>query len=90
MVFKYKLKNRTFQISSCSETVEPLCFPILHPNGENGFCTSIQSEIGCMKYLCSRWLLCDNIDESILNKSNNEVVTIVTNNNESEIIKTIC
>lgn len=47
IIFRYKMKNCTHQISTNSEQVEPLCFPLLFPYGENGFSTKIQKEIGC-------------------------------------------
>jgi hypothetical protein len=83
--FKYKLKNNTFYISSCSEKVESLCFPILFPYGENGFSTKIQKEVGCMTYMCSRWLMAEIIDESKL--SNQHQCIEVTDENEEFLIK---
>ena len=38
IVFQYKLKNSTLKVSSGNGIVEPLCFPIRFPYGEDGFC----------------------------------------------------
>jgi hypothetical protein len=49
------IKNQS--LPSTSKHVEPLCYPLLFPYGEEGWSIDVRSEVDFMEYLCSRILL---------------------------------
>lgn len=87
IVYQYSLCNQQHTLQSTSPNVEPLVFPLLFPYGEDGWTNKIQKYIGCLLYICSRWLIPESINaEEVLNNNN---IIIITESNEADVIKSI-
>ena len=74
--FKYKLKDKLYNIPSTSMFVEPLIFPLLFPFGEPGWDVNINKSVSFLSYLLSRWLMPEVTTDSCVDKFN---VTAIQN-----------
>ncbi len=54
IVYKFNVKGMSHTISSASDVVEPLCYVLLFPFAERGWCRDISKSVGFMSYMCSR------------------------------------
>jgi hypothetical protein len=54
IIYKFNVKGMSHTISSASDVVEPLCYVLLFPFAERGWCRDISKSIGFMSYMCSR------------------------------------
>jgi hypothetical protein len=68
--FKYKLKDKLYNIPSTSMFVEPLIFPLLFPFGEPGWDVNINKSVSFLSYLLSRWLMPEITTDSCVDKFN--------------------
>jgi hypothetical protein len=55
--FKMKGNNNNTDIKTTDGRVEPLCYPLLFPYGENGWSIGMTNKVPFMKYLSSRILM---------------------------------
>ena len=58
VTFKYSIPGRSknSDIPSTSELLEPLCYPLLHPQGERGWSKDIKKNVPWFSYMSSRML----------------------------------
>jgi hypothetical protein len=80
IVYKFNVKNMGHTINSASDIVEPLCYVLLFPFGERGWCRDLSKRVGFMQYMCSRFKMPERTFYSDFDpKSNSELELAVDN-----------
>jgi len=74
IVYKFSLKGMGNTIRSDSDLIEPLCYVLLFPFAEKGWCTDIRETVGFVSYMYSRFKIPEQTYESAFDEVSNEEI----------------